>query len=89
MGGDDLKQTVKLIMNKLLRRSVSLHYSYMGRKGKSSFCELKLCKAVLGRLSFYFFCFTFFALSDHIHHHTHHHIKPLLLHMYWYLCYAK
>jgi len=47
-GGHDVKQTVGGVMGKLLRRSVCLLYSYMGRKGKLSFCDLRTCKAVFG-----------------------------------------
>ena len=40
VGGDDVKQTVRGVMNRIMKRTVSLHFSYMGRKGKHAFCEL-------------------------------------------------
>jgi len=45
VGGDDVKESIRLIMRRLLRRSVSLKFSFMGKR---SFGDLKVCKAVFG-----------------------------------------
>ena len=49
VGGTDLNGTVRLLVKKLLRRSIAMQYSFEGRQGEKPFCQLILCKAVFGK----------------------------------------
>jgi hypothetical protein len=62
VGGDTIQECVRLIMRRLLRRSVSLRFSFMGRQGKRAFRDLKICKVVFGEDHQFTFSFSYFHI---------------------------
>jgi len=49
VGGDKLSECVRLMMRRLVRKTVSEKFSFEGRQGKRAFNALKMCKVVFGK----------------------------------------